>query len=118
LGSQIAALDLVEILRDFRARQIDQPVVARARLDITIATRDVAQAAGVEPQRLEAIERNARAGLAAGGAQWILEFRRSQRRDIVARGIGPGLLRADDAQPAARSRRLARRRPQHMALPE
>ena len=105
LGAPTVALDLVEECRHIRAIEIDQAVVPGARFDVAIAAGDVAERAGVEPERPQVPQRHAGARLAVGGEMRIFEFFRAERRDIVA-SIGPQLR---EAHRPPRAMRLSRR---------
>ena len=77
---------LVEIGRHLGRRQIGQAVVRGRGFDVAIRAGDVAQRAGVEPQRLKPGQRHARAALALGGDVGVPEFRRVERLE----GLGGG----------------------------
>jgi hypothetical protein len=59
---------------DFGACDIDQRIILGRAFDVAALARDVAQRAGVEPQRREAVEWHCRAALALGGPDGIDEF--------------------------------------------
>ena len=69
-------LDFVEVCGDFLGGQIDEPVVLRRRFDIAVMAGQVAQRAGVEPQRVERAQRHLGAGLASGGHERVAELAR------------------------------------------
>ena len=71
---QFVALDLVEKGGDFRSAKIDERVVGRARLDITIVTGQIAQSAGVEPQGLQTGKRHLGPLVAVGGIVGVAKF--------------------------------------------
>ena len=52
--------DLVEISGHIGRRQIDQPVVFWRGFDVTMLAGEIAQGVGIEPQRLERLQRNLR----------------------------------------------------------
>ena len=74
-------LDLIEIGGRLGARDVGKAIVVGARVDIAIAAGDVAEAAGVDPQRAQGVKCDARAPLAFGGHIGVAEFleRRQQR---------------------------------------
>ena len=74
-----------EIGRRFGAGQVDQPVVAGRRFDVAVAAGDVAQRAGVEPQRVQRRAAPPRAPFAAGGLHRVTELRRVEqgRHDLI-----------------------------------
>ena len=69
-----AVFKLFQIVGHLVSRQIDQPIIARRRLDIAIHAFDVAQRAGVKPKRLGVGQRNPRALFALGRDLGMLEF--------------------------------------------
>ena len=73
------ALDLVEVGGDLGGAEIDQPIVARRGFDVAVVAREVAERAGIEPQRLERPQGHVGPRLAFGGGQGILELRRIDR---------------------------------------
>ena len=76
---KFVALDLVVIKPRIGCGKIRQPVVAGARFNVAIHARQIAERASVDPQRLQRVERNAGARVAAGGARGILELHRRKR---------------------------------------
>src|SRR5262249_6015588 len=64
------ALDLVEIRGDFVAREIEEPIVPRARFYVAVLAGDVAERSGVEPKRLQAPRRDTRAPCTRRRAFW------------------------------------------------
>ena len=59
-----------------RPRDVDEPVVGGAQFDVAVPARDVAERAGVDPERLEPIERDPGATFARCGPVRMLEFPR------------------------------------------
>jgi len=55
-------------------RQIDQRIVGRAAFDVAAGAGKVAQRAGVQPQRVEVLQRHAGARFPPGGDLWIAEL--------------------------------------------
>ena len=92
---QPLARDLIEEGSDLGARHIGEPVVLRARFDIAIAAFDVAEAAGVDPQRPQRFKRDASAGLAGRGPVRIAEFALAR----LERGLGHGWCPASFSAP-------------------
>ena len=83
---QAIACDLIEKGSRLGAGKISEPVVVGARVDVAIAACDVAQAAGVEPQRAQAGKCDTGAALALGGHVGVAEFRVRREK----RGVGHG----------------------------
>ena len=81
---QSFARDLIEEGSDLGARHVDEPVVLRARLDVAIAAFDVAEAAGVDPQRAQRLQGDEGAGLAGRRPVRIAEFALAR----LKRGLG------------------------------
>jgi hypothetical protein len=77
---QGVAVDLVQIAFQIRERQIGQRVIGRRAFDIAIDAGEVAQRAGVEPERGQCLQRDAGTGLTLGGDARVAEFRRVERR--------------------------------------
>src|SRR5690606_26539789 len=73
-GRQLQLCDFIEIRRDLRRADVLQPVVPRARFDVAIPALDVAERAGVDPQRLEPGQRNDSPALAGGSPVRVLEL--------------------------------------------
>ena len=57
-GAEPQRRDLVEVLSHVGDAQINQPVIARRGFDIAVAAGQIAQRAGIEPQRIERFERD------------------------------------------------------------
>ena len=95
-GAKPSGLDLVEVGRGLGRRYVGEPAVARARFDIAVLTGNVAERAGVDPERLEPLERHAGPGLAGRRPVGILEFSRRMLRlqygDIQAHGLASSFL--------------------------
>src|SRR4029453_16178930 len=70
-GPPSLVFDLVEVGGDLGALKINEPIVLRGGLDVAVAAGDVAERAGVEPQRLEFAQRDAGAPLPARSNGWI-----------------------------------------------
>ncbi len=90
-GGQLAISDLIEIRGDLGERQIHQCVVARRAFDIAALAGQVAQGAGVEPERLQRGHRDAGARLALGGDQRIAELGRIERGRVGNREGAGGI---------------------------
>src|SRR4029079_15273455 len=71
---KLRGCNLVEKGAELGQVNISQPVVAWARLDVAIAALDVAEAAGVDPQRAQAFERYDGALLPSRSPVGIAEF--------------------------------------------
>ena len=68
-GAEPQRRDLVEVLRHVGGAQINQPVIARRGFDIAVAAGQIAQRAGIEPQRVQRFERDLGARFAGRGPQ-------------------------------------------------
>jgi hypothetical protein len=71
----------------FGGGDIDEPVVGRARLDIAVGAGDVAQRAGVDPQRVQPLERHLGARRALRGQVGIAELAPVERDKAACGGI-------------------------------
>ena len=78
-GRQAFARDLVEEGLDLGQRQIDQRIIARRALDVAGGAGQIAQRAGVEPQRVQPGQRHLRARLAPGGHAGVFELAGRER---------------------------------------
>jgi hypothetical protein len=78
--AQPQRLDLVEQTCGVSGREIAQTIVLRPRLDVAVEAFDVAQRAGVDPQRIEPRQPDRRPGLALGGDVGIPELVRQGRK--------------------------------------
>ena len=72
-GSARAAISSRKAAASAR-RDVDEPVVLRARFDVAVAAGDVAEGAGVDPQRRKRFQRARGARLAVRGPVRIAEF--------------------------------------------
>jgi hypothetical protein len=86
--AQPQRLDLVEQARSVPGLEIAQPIVLRSRLDVAVEALDVAQRAGVDPQRIEPRQADGRPGLALGGDVGIPELGRKGRKVRAIRLVG------------------------------
>ena len=64
-------VDLIEIGDHVRLGQVDQRIIGGRAEDVAVLALDIAQRAGVEPQRLERIKPHAGAGFALGGDKGV-----------------------------------------------
>ena len=74
LGAEAECGDFIQIGARFGAVDVRETVVARTRLDVAVGTGEVAQRAGVEPQRAQLAEGHGGAALAFGGAVGVREL--------------------------------------------
>src|SRR5204863_3092934 len=90
-GAEPAGLDLVEERRRLGRSDVDEPVVARARFDVAVLAGDVAERAGVDPKRLESLQRHGRTGLPGGRPIRVRKLARRALRllqaDVEAHGL-------------------------------
>jgi len=70
----VALRDLPQIIAHLVGGDIDQRIIRRAGRDIAVHAFNVAQGAGVEPQRLRVCQADSRAGFALGRQGRILKF--------------------------------------------
>ena len=81
-GAELLALNLVQVAGHLRSRQIDQRVIAGCGFDVAIDAGQVAQRAGVKPERPQGDGIDPGAGFALGRAQWIAELQRVFRATV------------------------------------
>ncbi len=109
LHGQAVAGDLVQVARHLRGRHVRQGVVARAALDVAVAAGDVAQRAGVDPERPQPRQGHRRPPLPLGRHPRVAELRRIERMRLRPGFVqchgAVGLLVSADAR---RLRRLGR----------
>ena len=65
---------LIQIGRHLLRRDIDKQIIARAAFDIAIGAGDVAERPGIDPKRLQALQRDSGAAFALGGHERVLEL--------------------------------------------
>jgi len=95
-----AGIGLVQEPVDLRRRQVDQAVIGRAGFDVAVDAFQVAQGAGVEPQRRQPVQRHRGPLAAVCRREGVAELRRvDPRMGRVQRGIGHGHSRS--ARPRA-----------------
>jgi hypothetical protein len=85
---QRVAGDFIEIERQIGACEVRQRIVGRRAFDIAVGAGEVAQRAGVEPEGLQRLQRDMRAGFALGGNAGIAELCRVKRGGGGGKGRG------------------------------
>jgi hypothetical protein len=103
---------LVEISLGLGDGQIDERVVGRRAFDVAALAGEVAERAGVDPQRVEPLQRDMRAPLAFGGDERVAELGRVERaRGRIGEGRRFGQQGSGDGfSPSARTDRAEKRR--------
>ena len=90
--------DFVEIGSYLSRRDVDEPIVVRTRFDIAVLAGDVAERAGIDPKRLQPLERDGCPPLARGSPVRICELARR------ALGKGANFIESSrDSSPSLRT---------------
>ena len=77
-GAEAQRFDLVEIFIDLGAAQVNQPVIFGRGFYVAMLAGQVAQRAGIEPQRVQRSEGDLRPWLALGREERVLKLARIQ----------------------------------------
>ena len=88
LDGQAVVGDLVEVAAHVVEADVGQAVVVRSRFHVAVAATQIAQAAGVEPERRQPRQRHHGAALALGGDVRFAELVRGQQRAGGGHRIG------------------------------